>query len=225
MYCTTCVFSHLAVFIMENLNNCIEYFSLVSQYNFFVSGTAFPSILLSFSKWVYNISITSQFAKCSRSHKCCGDKCKIFFLSIFLHKLCLIFQVWFLLFFPCEIHCTLAFAWISSWTKSIFDLILDFFHIFLLLLTDYGILLSKILYCTSLQFSVWLTQWPSIWFQLFLRVYQSRAVLSFGAVIFPDILGLLVSCKRRKRMTISASSPCYFSQYPPMFLVPRELFL
>lgn len=83
-YCTICLFSHLAVFLMNSFNNCTEHFSLVSQchfqYHFPVSGTAFSVFGSPFPKLIYNIAIICHFLK---YFKCYGDKYKIFLLFIF----------------------------------------------------------------------------------------------------------------------------------------------
>lgn len=204
--------------IAWNISACLANITSLCQ------GQHFPIFCSPPPKWIYNISITSHCAKCSWGHKCCGDKYKIFFLLIFLHKLCLIFQVWFLLFFPCEIHRTLAFAWffilnkVNIWSDSCLSLYFPPVANWLWDFTEK----NSVLYI-SLKFSAWLTQWAKY---IISAVPSCKSVTSCTVISgchFSRLFGLLLSCKRRKRLTISVSSPCYFSQYPPIFLVPREL--
>lgn len=93
MYCTTRVFSHLAV-IMENVNNCGEYYSSVSRCHFSGVGTAFPSILLSFPKTnVQDLHYTYCFAEVLEILSAVVLNTKYVFLLICFHKLYFIFQV------------------------------------------------------------------------------------------------------------------------------------
>lgn len=196
MYCTTCVFSHLAVLIMENMSNCGEYSSSASQCHFSVIGTAFPSILLSFPKTNIQDLHYMPFCWGSRGHKCCGVKYKIFFPFDLFPQIMLNISGLISSVFPWELLCTLAFAWMPSWTKSIFDVIPACFQIFLLLPTDYGILLSKILYWISFKFSAWLTHEPC-------TAAPSCKSATSSTVIwgchFSRLLGLLFSYKRKKK--------------------------
>lgn len=107
------------------------------------------------------------------------------------------------------IHCTLEFPLDQSQCLIWF---LPGFNISLLLSSDVWILLSHILCFISCK----LLTGPRKSLELILLVNQTWALISPGADIFPDF-GAILSCRRKKRMPTSPSSPVHLPQHPPRF--------